>query len=378
MHPWSNEELEMLRGTARRFFMEQVTPHEKRWDAQQHVDRRLWNQAGAIGLLCASIPSQYGGAGGDFRHEAVLYEEQAYANNTGFGIQVHSGICAHYFANYGTERQKKHYLPKMASGELVCAIAMTEPGTGSDLQAVSTRAERHGDHYLINGAKTFISNGHLADVILLVAKTDAAQGAKGISLIAVDTGDLPGFSRGRLLEKIGQHGQDTAELFFDNVKVPVHQLLGEHEGQGFIQLMQQLPQERLIIGISAVAFMEKAIEVTTHYVKERHAFGKPLLDLQNTRFTLAECKTEAHIARIFINDCIAKHVRGELDNASASMAKWWCTQKQCDIIDRCLQLFGGYGYMAEYPIAKMYADARVQKIYGGANELMKELIARTL
>ncbi len=376
MRPWSNEELEMLRDTARRFYAEQVTPHEKRWDAQQHVDRALWNRAGEIGLLCASIPDEYGGAGGDFRHEAVLYEEQAYANNASFGIQVHSGICAHYFANYGTAEQKQRYLPKMATGELVCAIAMTEPGTGSDLQAVKTRAERRGDHYLINGAKTFITNGHHADLILLVAKTDVAQGAKGISLIIIETKDLSGFTRGRLLEKIGQHGQDTAELFFDNVQVPVNNLLGGHEGQGFVQLMRQLPQERLIIGVSAVAFIEKAVELTTQYVKERHAFGKPLFDLQNTRFTLAECKTEAHIARVFIDDCIARHVRGELDNSTASMAKWWCTQKQCEIIDRCLQLFGGYGYMAEYPIAKMYADARVQKIYGGANELMKELIAR--
>jgi acyl-CoA dehydrogenase len=378
MQPWSNDELEMLRDSARRFFAEHVTPHEKRWDAQQHVDRELWNKAGAIGLLCASIPAEYGGAGGDFRHEAVLYEEQAFANNVSFGNQVHSSKCAHYFANYGTEQQKRRYLPKMASGELVCAIAMTEPGTGSDLQAVKSRAIRHGDHYVVNGAKTFITNGGLCDLILLVAKTDPAQGAKGISLIIVETAELPGFKCGRLLEKIGQHGQDTAELFFDDVRVPLDRLLGEQEGQGFVQLMRQLPQERLIIAVSAVAAIEKAIELTTQYVKQREAFGKPLFDMQNTRFTLAECKTEAHIARVFINDCIAKHVRGELDNATASMAKWWCTQKQCEIVDRCLQLFGGYGYVAEYPIAKMYADARVQKIYGGANELMKELIARAM
>ncbi|HYD81317.1 MAG TPA: acyl-CoA dehydrogenase family protein [Paucimonas sp.] len=378
MRPWSNEELEMLRDTVRRFFAEEVTPHEQRWDKQQHVDRALWSKAGEIGLLCPSIPEQYGGAGGDFRHEAVIFEEQAYANNTSFGLHVHSGIGAHYFLNYGTERQKQRYLPKLASGEWICAIAMTEPGTGSDLQGVKTRAEKRGDHYVINGAKTFISNGYLADVILLVAKTDPTQGAKGISLIVVETRDLPGFKRGRVLEKLGQHGQDTSELFFDDVRVPLDNLLGEHEGQGFIQLMQQLPQERLIVGVAAVAAIEKAVELTTQYVKERQAFGKPLFDLQNTRFTLAECKTEAHIARVFIDDCIARHVRGELDNASASMAKWWCSQKQCEIVDRCLQLFGGYGYMMEYPIAKMYADARVQKIYGGANELMKELIARSL
>ncbi len=375
---WSNPELEMLRDTARRFFAEQVTPHEKRWDAQQHVDRALWQQAGEIGLLCASIPTEFGGAGGDFRHEAVIYEAQAEANNTSFGIQVHSGICAHYFLKYGTLAQQQRYLPAMASGELVCAIAMTEPGTGSDLQAIQTRADKHGDHYLINGAKTFITNGHLADLILLVAKTDVSLGAKGISLIVIETHELAGFKRGKLLEKIGQHGQDTAELFFDDVQVPLENLLGAVEGQGFFQLMQQLPQERLIIGVAAVAFMEQAILLTTQHVKQRQAFGKPLFDLQNTRFTLAECKTEAHVARVFIDDCIARHVSGTLDNATASMAKWWCTEKQCQIIDRCLQLFGGYGYMSEYPIAKMYADARVQKIYGGANELMKELIARSM
>jgi acyl-CoA dehydrogenase len=378
MRPWSDGELEMLRDTARRFFAERVVPHERQWDAQRHVDRALWHAAGDIGLLCASVPAQYGGAGGDFRHEAVIFEEQAYANNTSFGLHVHSGIGAHYFVNYGSEEQKRRWLPKLASGEYVCAIAMTEPGTGSDLQGIRTRAEKRGGHYVINGAKTFISNGHHADLILLVARTDPDKGAKGISLIAVETRDLPGFRRGRLLEKLGQHGQDTAELFFDDVRVPLDNLLGEHEGQGFIQLMQQLPQERLIVGVAAVAAMEKAVELTTRYVKERQAFGKPLFDLQNTRFTLAECKTEAHIARVFIDDCIARHVRGDLDNATASMAKWWCTQKQCEVIDKCLQLFGGYGYMTEYPIAKMYADARVQKIYGGANELMKELIARAM
>jgi acyl-CoA dehydrogenase len=382
MRAWSNDELEMLRDTVRRFFAEEVAPHEQRWDKQQHVDRALWSKAGEIGLLCPSVPEEYGGAGGDFRHEAVIFEEQAYANNTSFGLHVHSGIGAHYFVNYGTEEQKKRYLPKMASGDFICAIAMTEPGTGSDLQGVKTRAQRinskRGDEYVINGAKTFISNGHMADLILLVAKTDPTQGAKGISLIVIETRDLPGFKRGRVLEKLGQHGQDTSELFFDDVRVPVSNLLGEHEGQGFIQLMQQLPQERLIVGVAAVAVMEKAVELTTQYVKERQAFGKPLFELQNTRFTLAECKTETQIARTFIDDCIAKHVKGELDNATASMAKWWCSQKQCEIVDKCLQLFGGYGYMMEYPIAKMYADARVQKIYGGANELMKELIARSM
>jgi acyl-CoA dehydrogenase len=381
--PWGDEELDLLRVTARRFFAEQVTPNEARWDAQQHVDRALWNRAGELGLLCASIPADYGGAGGDFRHEAVLYEEQAYANNVSFGVQVHSGICAHYFLRYGTEEQKRRYLPKMASGELVCAIAMTEPGAGSDLQALRTRAVRGSDGgYLVSGAKTFITNGLHADLVLLVARTGEAPGAKGLSLLIVETraGEeaLPGFSRGRVLEKIGQHGQDTAELFFDRARVPAGNVLGGQEGLGFMQLMQQLPQERLIIGLAAVAFMEKAVDLTVLHAKERTVFGKPLLDMQNTRFTLAECRTETHIARVFIDDCIARHMRGELDNETASMAKWWCSEKQCQVIDRCLQLFGGYGYMAEFPIAKMYVDARVQKIYGGANEVMKELIARGL
>jgi len=378
MRPWSNDELEMLRDTARRFFAEEVTPNERRWDEQQHVDRALWTKAGAIGLLCPSVPEEYGGAGGDFRHDAVIFEEQSYANNSSFGLHVHSGIGAHYFVNYGTEEQKRRILPKLASGEWICAIAMTEPGTGSDLQGVKTRAERVGDEYVVNGAKTFISNGYMADLVILVAKTAPSKGSKGISLLAVETRDLPGFRRGRILEKLGQKGQDTAELFFDDVRVPASALIGEHEGQGFVQLMQQLPQERLIVAVAAVATMEKAVEITTQYTKERQAFGKPLFELQNTRFTLAECKTEAAVARAFLDDCIARHVRGELDNAAASMAKWWCSQKQCEVVDKCLQLFGGYGYMMEYPIAKMYADARVQKIYGGANELMKELIARSM
>ncbi|MGQ0835230.1 MAG: acyl-CoA dehydrogenase family protein [Gammaproteobacteria bacterium] len=376
--PWMNEELEILREAAARFFAAEAVPHERRWEAQHHIDREFWTKAGAAGLLCPSIPEEYGGAGGDFRHEAVIYEEQIRALVSSFGNGVHSGIVAHYVLAYGTEAQKKRWLPKLATGELVGAIAMSEPGAGSDLQGVRTRATRTADGYAIEGAKTFITNGFLADLIVLVAKTDPSLGAKGISLIAVETRDLAGFRRGRILEKIGMHGQDTAELFFDGAQVPAANLLGGIEGQGFVQLMQQLPQERLIVAIQALAGMERAVELTAEYVKGRKAFGKLLMEMQNTRFKLAECATEAHIARVFIDDCIGRHATGALDTATASMAKWWCTQKQCDVVDECLQLHGGYGYMREYPISRLYVDARVAKIYGGSNEIMKELIARAL
>ncbi|MGH8284613.1 MAG: acyl-CoA dehydrogenase family protein [Steroidobacteraceae bacterium] len=376
--PWMNEELEILREAVARFFAAEAVPHEGRWEAQHHIDRQFWTKAGAAGLLCPSIPEEYGGAGGDFRHEAVIYEEQIRALVSSFGNGVHSGIVAHYVLAYGTEAQKKRWLPKLATGELVGAIAMSEPGAGSDLQGVRTRATRTADGYAIEGAKTFITNGFLADLIVLVAKTDPSLGAKGISLIAVETRDLAGFRRGRILEKIGMHGQDTAELFFDGAQVPAANLLGGIEGQGFVQLMQQLPQERLIVAIQALAGMERAVELTAEYVKGRKAFGKLLMEMQNTRFKLAECATEAHIARVFIDDCIGRHTTGALDTATASMAKWWCTQKQCEVVDECLQLHGGYGYMREYPISRLYVDARVAKIYGGSNEIMKELIARSL
>ncbi|KPD13452.1 acyl-CoA dehydrogenase family protein [Phaeobacter sp. 11ANDIMAR09] len=377
--PWMDDELTMLQDSLRDFFAKEMVPHEERWQKQGHIDRDFWNRAGEMGILCASVPEEYGGMGGDFRHEAVIATEQFRAAGfSGFGNSVHSQICAGYILDYGTEDQKQRWLPKMASGEMVCAIAMTEPGTGSDLQNIKTTARPEGNDYVLSGSKTFITNGQQADLIIVVAKTDSSLGAKGISLMMVETAEAEGFARGRNLEKLGLKSQDTSELFFDNVRLPPENLLGGTEGQGFYQLMKSLPQERLVVALGGAAAMEKALEETVAYTSERRAFGKPLLEMQNTRFKLAEVKTVAHIARVFLDDCVAKHLRGELDATTASMAKWWVTQMQCDCIDECLQLFGGYGYMSEYPISTMYADARVQKIYGGSNEIMKELIARSL
>ncbi|EAQ44533.1 Acyl-CoA dehydrogenase [Roseobacter sp. MED193] len=377
--PWMDDELIMLQDTLRDFYAKEMVPHEERWQQQGHIDRDFWNKAGEIGILCASAPEEYGGMGGDFRHEAVIATEQYRAAGfSGFGNSVHSQICAGYILDYGSEEQKMRWLPKMASGEMVCAIAMTEPSTGSDLQNIKTTARLEGNEYVLSGSKTFITNGQQADLIIVVAKTDTSLGAKGISLMMVETAEAEGFARGRNLEKLGLKSQDTSELFFDNVRLPPENLLGGTEGQGFYQLMKSLPQERLVVALGGAAAMEKALEETVAYTSERRAFGKPLLEMQNTRFKLAEVKTVAHIARVFLDDCVAKHLRGELDATTASMAKWWVTQMQCDTIDECLQLFGGYGYMSEYPISTMYADARVQKIYGGSNEIMKELIARSL
>ena len=376
---WVTDEVQMLRETAREFFKRESIPNHERWAEQQHVDREYWNKAGEMGLLCASIPEEYGGGGGTFAHEAVLIEEQCRAMDSAWGNGVHSPIVAHYLLAYGSEEQKQKWLPRMASGELVGAIAMTEPGTGSDLQGIKTRAKRDGDEYVIDGAKTFITNGYHCDLLIVAAKTDPEAGAAGVSLIMVETGDeTPGFTRGKLLKKIGMHGQDTAELFLDEVRVPVENLIGEAEGQGFMQLMNQLPQERLVIAVTAVTAMELALEQTIAYAKERKAFGRDILSFQNTRFVLAERKTEATIARVFLDECMERHLRGELDASTASMAKWWTTQKQCEVIDDCLQVHGGYGYMTEYPIAQAYMDTRVQKIYGGTNEIMKEIIGRTL
>ncbi len=375
--PWMNEELRILRDAARKFFESEFKPHNERWIEQGRVDREAWNRAGAAGLLCAEMPAEYGGGGGDYRHETVITEEMLRAGITGFGNQVHSSIVAPYILHYGTEAQRRRWLPRMATGEMVGAIAMTEPDTGSDLQAVRTTAIRDGGDYVINGSKTYITNGQNCDLVIVVAKTDPGEGARGISLIVAEAG-TPGFSKGRNLKKMGQKSADTSELFFEDCRVPADNLIGGEEGKGFIQLMQQLPQERLSIAQAAVVEMERALQMTLEFVRTRHAFGQRVLDFQNTRFRLAECKTEAFIARTFVDQCVLWHLDGKLDAATASMAKYWCTQKQNEIIDACLQFHGGAGYMDEYEISRMYTDARVQRIYGGTNEIMKELIGRTL
>ena len=374
---WITPELQMVRDTAVRFIESEMAPHDEEARRQGHVGAAIWRKAGEVGLLCADIPEQYGGGGGDFRHEAVFYEEMARRSLTGMNASVHS-IVAHYLLNHGTEAQKQRYLPRMARGELVGAIAMTEPGTGSDLQAIRTRADKRGDAYVINGAKTFISNGYLAQLVLVVAKTDPAQRAKGISIFIVDVKDKPGYRVGRLLDKIGLKAQDTSELFFDDVEVDADCLLGGEEGKGFYQLMGDLPYERTMIGVSAVAAMEGAYEATLAYVRERQAFGQPVADFQNTRFKLAEIATSVRVARVFVDRCVEDLVAGRLDTAGASMLKYWASDLQNKVIDDCLQLFGGYGYMNEYLIARMYVDARVQRIYGGTNEIMKEVISRSL
>ncbi len=375
---WMDDELVQFRDSVRRIFEREFAPHEARWRAEGRTERSVWHRAGELGLLCVGIPQAYGGGGGSFAHEAIVASEQNRSLSTSFSINVHAGIVAHYVLSYGTEAQRRRWLPKMATGEMVAAIAMTEPGAGTDLQAVRTTARREGEHYVINGAKTFITNGLHADLVCVVAKTDPTERARGISLIMVETAGQVGFRRGRLLDKIGWHGQDTVELFFDDMRVPAENLLGAEEGKGFRQLMQQLPRERLLVAVNAAATMQRAIDETRTYVAQRQVFGQPLMAMQNTRFKLAECQTNATIARCFVDDCIARHMAGELDVPTAAMAKWWTTQKNCEIIDECLQLFGGYGYMAEYPIGRMYADARVHKILGGANEVMKELIARDM
>ncbi|MBS0577896.1 MAG: acyl-CoA dehydrogenase family protein [Proteobacteria bacterium] len=371
-----DDELAMHRAAVARFVETEMLPHDARWRAEHNVGHGIWRKAGALGLLCTDIPVAYGGAGGDFRHEVVLYEELARRGITGFGQGVHS-IAAHYLLNHGTAAQKARYLPLMARGELVGAIGMTEPVAGSDLQGIRTRAQRVGEEYVVNGSKIFITNGYLAELVMLVVKTDPGLGAKGTSILIVETRDLPGYRVGRPLEKIGMHAQDTSELFFDQVRVPADRLLGGSEGRGFAQLMSDLPYERLIVAVQAAATMEGALAATTEYVKSRKAFGKALLEFQNTRFKLAEVATLTRVARTFIDSCIQQQLKGELDDATASMAKWWATDVAQQMLDECVQLHGGYGYMSEYLVARMYADARVTRIYGGTNEIMKELIARS-
>jgi acyl-CoA dehydrogenase len=375
--PWVNDEVRMFRRTVRQFIEKEFAPHQARWREQRRPDADAWTRAGRAGILLPDVPEEYGGGGGTFAHEAVVLEELARAG-VHFGSAIQSTV-AHYLLAYGSEEQKRKWLPRMARGERVAAIAMTEPGAGSDLQAIKTSARREGDDYVVNGSKTFITNGSHADLVCLAAKTDArVVGMRGISLIMVETQDLPGYRVGRPLEKVGMHAQDTCELFFDQVRVPAAHLLGSAEGKGFAQMMEQLPYERLSIGVGAVAMAEQAVAITTRYVKERHAFGKPLFDMQNTRFKLAECSTQAHIGRVFLDSCIERFIAGRLDEASTAMAKYWITEIQCRIVDECVQLHGGYGYMSEYPIARMWTDSRVQRIYAGSNEIMKELIAWSL
>ncbi|MFZ5531421.1 MAG: acyl-CoA dehydrogenase family protein [Pseudomonadota bacterium] len=374
---WMDADLQTYRDMVRRFVQEKVAAHEDRWRAQQHVDRELWREAGALGVLLADVPEAYGGSGGHYGHMAVLFEELAYAGDSAFGVHVHA-IAAHYLLRHGTDGQKHRYLPLLASGEMVGAIAMSEPNAGSDLQGVRTTALRDGDDYVLNGSKIFISNGYLADLIVVVAKTDTGAGAKGVSLLLLETKNAPGFTVGRILEKLGQKGQDTCELFFDEVRVPAANLLGGVEGQGFYQLMQELPYERTILANISIGRIERALDLTVQYTKERKAFGRAVFDMQNTRFKLAEVKAQTVVARTFTDSCVERLINGTMDTVTASIAKLWLSELECKVIDECVQFFGGYGYMLEYPITQLYADARVQRIYGGTSEIMKEIIARSL
>ena len=371
-------EHEDFRKTVKRFFAEEVVPHREAWEAQQHVDRKLWNKAGEMGLLCVTMPEEYGGLAVDRTYSAILMEEQSYAGDSGVGFSLHSDIVAPYINNFGTKDQKAQYLPKMATGEMVGAIAMTEPGTGSDLQAVKTTAVLDGDHYVLNGSKIFITNGYLSDVVIVVAKTgNSGEGAKDISLLIVEAAS-EGFSKGKPLQKVGMKAQDTCELFFNNVRVPKANLLGGKEGMGFIMLMQELAWERLMIAITSVAGAEAALKHTIEYTKSRKVFGKPVGSFQNTRFKLAEMKAELAIARVYVDRCIELTLKKKLGVDDAATAKYWTSDLMGKVIDECVQLHGGYGYMLEYPVARAWIDARAQRIYGGTNEIMKELIARTL
>ena len=372
-------EIELLADAAARFFEREATPERiQKWRDDGQVERAFWRQAGEAGLLGASIPVEYGGAGGDFRYEVALVEQVAKHGVEGFALSLHNVIILPYVLTHGTEEQKQRWLPKLCSGESVAAIAMSEPGAGSDLQAIRTTALKDGNGYRINGAKTFISNGQIADFIIHVAKTDPSAGGKGVSLLVVETESAEGFRRGKALDKIGQDAQDTSELFFDDVWVPADNLLGTSEGQGFRQLMAELPRERLIIAVGSIQTMEKAISTTTEYVKERQAFGQRVFDFQNTQFKLAECKAKATVAKVYVGDCVQRYMDGTLDLTTAAIAKLFVTEAEWEVVDACLQLHGGYGYINEYPIARMWRNARVQRIYGGSSEIMKLLIARSL
>jgi acyl-CoA dehydrogenase len=370
------EEHELFRKTVSAFIEREIAPNYERWEKEGQVSREVWRKAGDAGLLLTDAPEEYGGAGADFLYSAVTIEEMAKRVFAAPGFRLHSDIAAPYILHYGSEEQKRTWLPRMAKGEVIAAIAMTEPGTGSDLQGVRTSAVKKGNELVVNGQKTFITNGGMADLVIVVAKTDASAGAKGVSLVLVEA-DREGFKRGRNLKKIGQNAQDTAELFFEDVRVPPSNILGE-EGRGFAQLMNQLPRERLLVSIGAVALMEAALGWTVEYTRERKAFGKAIAEFQNTRFKLAEVKTEATIARVFLDHSLELFLAGELDATKAAMGKWWLTELEQKVLDTCLQFFGGYGYMLEYPIARAYADARVHRIYAGTTEIMKELVARSL
>ncbi|WP_374521589.1 acyl-CoA dehydrogenase family protein [Hydrogenophaga sp.] len=376
-----NADHESFRDAFRRFMEKEIAPFHEDWEEQGYVDREVWRKAGENGFLCMTMPEAYGGSGADRLYAVAQMEELARGGYSGIGFGLHSEIVAPYILHYGTEEQKQKYLPKLASGEMVGAIAMSEPAAGSDLQGVKTTAIKSADgsHYVLNGSKTFITNGWHADLVIVVAKTDPAAGAKGTSLFLIERG-MPGFEKGKRLKKLGMKAQDTSELFFDNVKVPAEQLLGgaAFEGRGFICLMEQLPWERVQIAIGAVSAAQAAIDWTVQYVKDRKVFGQPVASYQNTRYTLAELQTEVQVARVFVDKCCELVVKGELDTATASMAKYWCSDLQCKVMDECVQLHGGYGYMWEYPITRAYADARVQRIYGGTNEIMKEVISRQM
>jgi len=372
------EELNMFRDSVVRFLEAEVAPHYEAWEKAGIVPRQLWHTLGEAGMLCVDVPEDWGGCGAPFRYSVVVAQEMA---RLGFGalatnVMVHSDIVAPYIVHLGNDEQRRHWLPRLVSGEVVGAIAMTEPGAGSDLQAMRTSAVRDGDDWIINGSKTFITNGQHAGMVIVAARTDPSAGARGISLFLVDA-SLPGFSRGRNLDKIGQHCGDTSELFFSDLRVPASALLGK-EGQGFVYLMQELPRERLVIAALAVAAARGALDLTLDYVQERKVFGQKLSQLQNTRFEIARMETDCQVNRAFVEECIGRYEDGTLDAPTASMAKYSATEMQCRVADGCLQLFGGYGYTSEYPISRAFTDARVQRIYGGTSEVMKEIIARSL